>query len=198
MKKISESQGKVLDCITDWVKTHNYPPTLRELCKLTGLKSTWTVRYHLNNLQEAGYIRLKKGFSRGLVLLKNAFGIPVLGSISAGRPVDAIENMDGYIDLSGMFRDQKDMFALRIKGDSMKDEGIFEGDIALVKKQSSAQNGDIVAARIDNEALVKKFYLAKSGVKLVPANPKYQHIITKEAQIIGKVVGILRKYPSTV
>ena len=194
MKKITETQSKVLNCVIDWVKTHEYPPTLRELSKLTGLKSTWTVRYHLNNLQSAGYLKLKKGLSRGVILLNNVFGIPVLGNISAGRPVDAVENIEGYVDLSNMFNDRKDMFALRIKGDSMTEAGIFEGDIAFIKKQASAQDGDIVAALIGSEALVKTFYLTKAGVKLVPANPKYQPIITKEAQIMGKVVGIVRKY----
>jgi|SRR3989339_1021282 len=194
MKNISKSQSKVLNCITDWVKAHDYPPTLRELSKLTGFKSTWTIRYHLNNLQEAGYIKLKKGFSRGIILMKNVFGIPVLGSISAGKPVDAIENIDGQIDLSNMFKDQKDMFALKVKGDSMQDAGIFEGDIAFVKKQLTAQDGEIVVALLDSEAVVKKYYLTKSGIKLVPANQKYQPIISKNAQIIGKVVGIIRKY----
>ena len=194
MKKISETQSKVLNCIVEWVKIHDYPPTLRELSKLTGLKSTWTIRYHLNNLQASGYLKLKKGLSRGIVLLNNVFSIPVLGNISAGKPVDAVENIEGYVDLSNMFKDQKDMFALRIKGDSMTDAGIFEGDIAFIKKQASAQDGDIVAALIGTEALVKTFFLTKSGVKLVPANAKYQPIITKDAQIIGKVVGIVRKY----
>ncbi|OGS27595.1 MAG: repressor LexA [Elusimicrobia bacterium RIFOXYB2_FULL_48_7] len=194
-ENLSQSTQKVLDTLNTWFKQNHYPPTLRELAHLLDFSSTWPVRYHINKLVEQGYIKMDRKISRGIGLLRpsEASGIPVIGRVSAGLPVDAVENFDGHIDLPGMFKKEDNIFALKVKGDSMKDAGILPGDTVFVRKQPNASNGDIVVAMIGDEALVKKYYLTKQGVKLEAANPKYQPVISKEVKIAGKVVGVLRK-----
>ncbi len=190
--ELKNKTKKILEIINNWLREYNYPPTLRELAKESGLKSTWTVRYHLKKLAEHGFINIKKNLSRGIELTRG-YGIPLLGRISAGLPVEAIENIDKYINnISDLFG-TKDIFGLRVKGDSMIGAGIFDGDIVIIKKQPKAENGEIVAALIDNEATVKRFYRDKNFVKLVPENPKYAPIISQNIQIIGKIVGVIRK-----
>ena len=194
MQSRSKTQQRVLECIINWFNDHKLPPTLRELTKELGYNSTCSTRYYLTKLKEEGYIRLRKGIARGIELIKPITGIPILGRVSAGKPIDAIENIEEYIDPSSMFKNTKDLFALKIKGDSMIQDGIFEGDIVFVHKQQKVNNGEIVVALIEDEAVVKKFYLTQEGVKLVSANPKYKPIISKNVQILGKVITVLRKY----
>lgn len=193
-KSISKSQSRVLTSITNWFKEHGHPPTLRELCRLTGLNSTWTIRYHLKKLEEAGFIKIKERLSRGILLLSNSSGIPLLGKISAGKPIDAIENIESNIELKDMFSNIDNIFALKVKGDSMTGAGIFDGDIVFVRKQAAASNGEIVAALIGDEAVIKRLNRTGNTVKLISENPKYEPIIAKDVKIAGKVVGILRKY----
>jgi len=190
--ELKNKTKKILEIINNWFREYNYPPTLRELAQESGLKSTWTVRYHLKKLAAQGFIKIKKNLSRGIELTRG-YGIPLLGRISAGLPIEAIENIDKYINgISDLFG-VKEVFGLRITGDSMTGAGIFNGDIVIIKKQSKAENGEIVAALIDNEATVKKFYKNKNSVKLVAENPKYAPIISQNIQIIGKVIGVIRK-----
>jgi repressor LexA len=192
--QISKKTEKILEALKTWAKEHSQPPTLRELAKEAGLKSTWTVRYHLAKLARAGVVKLKNSISRGIELSIKPRGIPLLGKVSAGRPIEAIENVDEYIyDLPELFG-VKEMFALRVKGDSMEGEGILDNDILFVKKQETAYEGDIVAALLGTETVVKKFYKDKNGVRLVSANPKYEDIISRDARIIGKIVGVVRRY----
>ena len=184
---------KIFDHIKNLYKEYGVPPTLREIAKASGLRSTWTVRYHLNKLAEAGYIGIKKSISRGIEILKTG-EIPVLGKISAGKPIEAIENAENFIgNITDIFG-AKELFALRVKGDSMEGAGILDGDIVIVKKQTKAEKGEIVAAIFENEVTVKRFYLTDKGVKLLPENPKYEPIISKEIKILGKIVGVIRKY----
>ncbi len=194
MSTLSTAQNRVLNSIITWLKENNHPPTLRELCRESGLKSTWTIRHHLRKLEEAGYLKLKEGLSRGIFLLKKSTGIPLLGKVSAGKPFEAIENIEGLIDLNYIFSCTDNIFALKVKGDSMINAGIFDGDIVFVKKQATAVNGDIVAAIIDEEATVKRFKKTETGVKLLAENPKYEPIISKNVKIAGKVIGVIRKY----
>jgi repressor LexA len=191
--QLKQKTLKVLDRINEWFKENGRPPTLRELAKETGYSSTWPLRYHLKKLTEAGYINMRKNLSRGMELLKRAYGIPLIGRISAGVPIDAVENIEGHIDSIAQMFGVKDTFALRVKGDSMEGAGIFDGDTVIVKKQRAAEDGEIVAALLDNQATVKKYYLKPEGIKLVPANPKYEPIISKEITVMGKVIGVLRK-----
>ncbi|OGS21094.1 MAG: repressor LexA [Elusimicrobia bacterium RIFOXYA2_FULL_39_19] len=194
MKKISGTTKRVLDTINQWFKTRHYPPTLRELAQTLNFSSTWPVRYHINKLIELGYLKMDKKISRGLGLTQKNTGIPVLGRVSAGLPVDAVENIEEHIDLSAEFKKENGIFALKVKGDSMKDAGILEGDTVFVRKQPTAANGDIVVALIGDEALVKKYFITPQGIKLVAANPKYKPLVSKEAVILGKVISVLRKY----
>ncbi|OGF47574.1 MAG: repressor LexA [Candidatus Firestonebacteria bacterium RIFOXYA2_FULL_40_8] len=195
MPNITQAQKKILEAVQKSTSDHGRPPTLRELCAKTGLKSTWTIRYHLKKLEEAGLLSLKENLSRGITLLRqSAGGIPLVGKISAGKPIEAIENIEDTIDMSYLFSNVDNIFALKIKGDSMINAGIFDGDIVFVKKQATAINGDIVAAIINDEATVKRFVKTSAGVKLTAENPKYEPIISKNIKIAGKVVGIIRKY----
>jgi len=193
MEELTKKQKRVLDFIVEQIRLNGSPPTIREIGKHFGFSALEGPRVHLRALAKKGYIRLKKGISRGIELLVPAFGIPILGRISAGKPSEAIENIEGYIDLSRIFK-EKNLFALKVKGDSMEGEGIKEGDLAIVRKQSLANNGDIVVALIEDEALVKKFYKDKNGIRLEAGNPKYSPILTQKAEIIGKVIKILRDY----
>ena len=185
---------KVLDAISALVKENNQTPTLRELAAEAGYSSTWTVRHHLKKLADAGYIKVRNSISRGIELLQPIHGIPVIGRISAGKPVDAHENIEGYIENVPDFMGSTGMFALKVKGDSMEGEGILDGDVVFVKKQETAVNGDIVAALVEEEATVKKFYMAGDSVKLMPANPRYEPIISKEIKVLGKIIGVVRRY----
>ena len=194
MDKITEAQKRVLDAVREWFKEHNSPPTLRELCKETGLSSTWTIRHHLKKLETAGYLKITDSLSRGIQLLQGFSGVPLVGKISAGRPIDAIENIDATVELKDMFSSIDTIFALKVKGDSMTGAGIFDGDLVFVRKQQSAVNGDIVAAIINDEAVVKRFEKTATAVKLISENPKYEPIVSREVKLAGKVVGILRKY----
>lgn len=183
---------KIMDVLKVWAEEYGCPPTLRELAKESGLKSTWTVRYHLKKLVDKGLINIRKNLSRGIELTRG-YGIPLLGRISAGMPIEAIENIDKYINgISDLFG-KKDIFGLRIRGDSMTGAGIFDGDIVIIRKQSMAENGEIIAALIENEATVKRFYRDKNSIKLVAENPKYNPVISRNIQIIGKVIGVIRE-----
>ena len=163
---ISNKTKKVLDALVKLNTEEGRPPTLRALAKATGLSSTWTVRHHLNKLVQAGYIKIKSSISRGIELLKPLSGLPLLGRISAGLPIDAVENIEEHIDSVAGFFGIKDGFALRVKGDSMIGAGIFDGDIVFVKKQATANTGDIVAALIGEEATVKRFYGDRKSTRL--------------------------------
>ena len=191
--ELTESTRRVLEALKGWFEEHKTPPTLRELAGQAGFSSTWPLRHHLKKLSAQGYINMKKGLSRGIELVKSSAGIPLIGRISAGLPVDAVENVEEHIDsISDMFG-LKDMFALRVAGDSMTGAGIFDGDTVIIRKQKSANEGEIVAALLGAEATVKRFYRTSDGVKLVAENPKYDPIISKETRVMGKVVGVIRK-----
>ncbi|MBP7792229.1 MAG: transcriptional repressor LexA [Candidatus Goldbacteria bacterium] len=183
---------KILEILKIWQQEYNYPPTLREIAKESGLKSTWTVRYHLKKLADYGYVNIKKNLSRGIELT-NGYGIPVLGKISAGKPIEAMENVEKYINNVSDLFGSKDVFGLRIQGDSMIGAGIFDGDTVIIRKQQCAENGEIIAALIENEATVKRFYKDKNYVKLVAENSKYTPIVSRDIKIIGKVIGVIRK-----
>jgi len=191
---MNEKTKKVLESMVGFVKEHGHTPTIREIAKENGFASTNTVAYHLKKLEESGHIKKYGGMSRGVKFLKPIFGIPILGVIRAGKPVESEENIDGYVSgMSDIFGD-REMFALRIKGDSMEDAGILDGDMVFVKKQATAGDGDIVAALVGTEATVKRYFFTKDGVKLAAENPKYQPIISKDIKVLGKIVGVVRRY----
>ena len=190
-------QRKVLMFIQERIK-ENMPPTIREIAGYMGFSSTGTVRDYLNALQRKGYLKRAAKLSRAIELSqKPALGIPILASIAAGKPNTAYEDIEGYLDPDDLFLGRlslEDVFALRVKGDSMVEAGIMEGDIAIIHKQVTAQHGDIVAALFDsNEATLKRIKFQKNRPFLEPANKNYQPI-HKDFTIIGRLITVIRKY----
>ncbi|MFH1457701.1 MAG: transcriptional repressor LexA [Candidatus Omnitrophota bacterium] len=195
-KELTKKQERVLDFIRERVR-RNIPPTIREIAKELGFSSTGTVRDYFAALERKGYLKRRQNKSRGIELLKNTFSIPIIASITAGRPDLAYEDAQGYIDPDDLFLgrlSQRDVFALKVKGDSMVEAGIMDGDFAVMKKQATAHNGDIVAALLDsNEVTLKRLRHRGDRFFLEPANKDYQPIY-QEFSVIGKLITIIRKY----
>ncbi|MDP8212087.1 MAG: transcriptional repressor LexA [Candidatus Zapsychrus exili] len=193
---LTEKQFQVLKHIYKSIRDDNFPPTIRELADNFSL-SVGAVQDHLKALVKKGFISISKNTSRGIRLVREQlFKVPVLGRVRAGMPAYAVEDLEGYLDMDDMIFPDKDIFALRVKGDSMKDAGIFSGDFILIKKQESAEHGDIVVALIGQEdATVKMLRKRDGGYFLDPANDAYQPIpVTTEVSIAGKVIKVLRSY----
>jgi repressor LexA len=189
--KLTRMQKRVLNFISSCIRKDGIPPTLREIRDHLGLSSLASPRHHLKKLAEKGYIKLKSSASRGIELMT---GIPVLGEISAGFPLEALENVEGYFNISRTFPEAEDIFCLRVKGDSMEGAGIMDGDLVIVKKQSAAESGQIVVALSAGEALVKRLVRRGCGFILKAENPSYEDINVREASIIGRVTGVIRSY----
>jgi repressor LexA len=197
MGNLTLKQEKVLRFIRERIR-HNLPPTIREIGKALGFSSTGTVRDYLEALQKKGYLKRGANISRAIELAQKAMPkIPILASIAAGKPSLSYEDIEGYIDPYDLFLGRlsyDDVFGLRVKGESMIEAGILDGDVAIVKKQPHATNGDIVAALVENDEATLKIFRQKASVSfLEPANPHYQ-AIHKNFSIIGKLITILRKY----
>jgi len=194
--KLTDKQREVLKFIYEQIRFKQLAPTIREIGDKFKFSSTGTVRDYLDALTKKGYIRIQEGKSRAIELVKEAlFQVPVLGRVQAGMPVYAAEDLLGYLNLDQFVFPGPDVFALRVRGMSMKDDGIMDGDFVLIRKQDHAQVNDIVVALIGDEATVKR--LAKRGRDffLDPANPDFQPIpMTSEAIIIGKVLQVVREY----
>lgn len=201
---LNQKQIEILLVIKSELQQKGYPPTVRELCKAVNLKSTSSVHGHLEKLQEKGYIRKDPTKPRAIEILdknddfllvsKKTTDVPILGKVTAGAPILAVENIeDTYPVPVELVRDQ-DVFMLRIQGESMIDDGILDGDLVLVQKQSSASDRDIVVALVgDEEATVKRFYKEKDYIRLQPANQFMDPILTKDVSILGKVIGLYRE-----
>jgi len=194
MEELTDRQRKVLEFIKERINDSGLPPTLREIQSHFNLSSLASPRFHLKSLAKRGYIRLKSQISRGIELLSPATGIPVVGQISAGKALEAIEDIEGYLDLSKAFPDGKNLFCLKVKGDSMEGAGIIDGDLAIVRKRPDANSGEIVVALIQDEALIKRLKGKGKKFELVSENPKYPPVSAKNTQIIGKVIGVFRNY----
>lgn len=199
MKKLTASEKRVYDCIKHSVAEKGYAPSVRDICEELGYKSTSTVHLYLGRLEQLGYIEREDGKSRAISIASqgvSAHGIPVLGRVTAGIPVLAEENFDGYIDFvpNGTKYKNNDLFALRVSGMSMLYAGILDGDFVIVEKGDYAENGDIVVAMIEDEATVKTFYRENGGFRLQPQNPDFDPILVKDLSILGKVVATVRYY----
>ncbi len=198
MKKLTKSQQKVYDYLVS-VKDDGIPPTVREICEATGFKSTSTVHSHLNTLEKLGYISRRSDSARG-IFVNNLDGtpgsaaVPIIGTVTAGKPIFAFEESLGYVTVDESVKRGRDVFALRVKGDSMINAGIFEGDTVVFVRQSVAENGEIVVALLEDEATVKRFYKEDGYIRLQPENSSYEPIISKEVKILGKVVTLVRNY----
>lgn len=194
-KDITTKQRRILRFIQSRISHEGRPPTLREIAAWFGFKSTGTVRDYLKVLTQKGYLKKTPKKSRALELVKNiAFRIPIIGNINAGVPNLAYEEIDEYLNMESFLSSgERDIFALRIKGDSMIDKYIFEGDLAIVRKQALAEDGDVVVALMGEEATVKTLRNKNKSIYLEPANKKYQPI-REEFKIIGKVIATIRKH----
>lgn len=199
--KLTNRQRQILEYISDMINKKGVPPTIREIGDKFRFKSTNATRSVLNALSKKGYIKRKPLVSRGIELLrqtKATFSIvPLIGRVSAGIPILAVENIEGNFAVDKSFLPDRESFFLKVVGDSMKDAGILDGDYVLAQSQDIANKGDIVVAIIGDEATVKKYFPEKNKVRLEPANQEYGPIIveknTPDFRIAGKVVGLLRR-----
>ena len=196
MKKgMTKSRQKILDFLNESA-SKGIPPTVREICEATGLHSTSTVHAHLKVLEEMGYITREKGH-RSIKLPSNeaTVSVPVLGKVTAGLPIYAFEDITGYVPYPKHKSSGKELFALQVRGESMRDAGIFDGDIVICEKTTAAEDGDIVVALIEDEATVKSFYKENGYFRLQPQNPEFEPIITDDLLILGKVTALFREFP---
>jgi repressor LexA len=201
--KLTARQQQILEYIEQVVSTTGVPPSIRQIGAALGISSTNGVRSHLKALEKKGYIHRSLRTSRGIAMLdrikrvtstalQEAVEVPILGRVTAGTPILAVENHDGHLRLDPSLVKGADTFALRVEGDSMIDAGILDGDYVLVRQQQSADNGDIVVALLEDEVTVKRFYREAHGVRLQPENPGMAPIHVPNAQICGKVTGLIR------
>ena len=197
---LTKRQKEIFDFIRRYASKYGYPPTVREIGKAVGLHSSSTVHAHLANLEKVGLLRRDPTKPRAIELLvdraKRAMrgsGLPVVGQVSAGEPILAEENIEEYVQVPSVIGGEEADYILQVKGDSMRDAGILEGDYVVVKSAEEATNGEIVVALLGEEATVKRFYREKDRVRLQPANKAYKPIRTRDAQLLGRVVGVFMK-----
>ena len=192
MARTTNKREQILDFLTRFVNEHGYAPTIREICSAVGLQSTATVHYHLAALREAGLIEMDDMKKRAISLpdAQRADRIPVVGVVTAGVPILATENIEGYIPWDG----ESGCFVLRVRGDSMIGAGILDGDKVVVRPQPDAENGQIVVALLDDSATVKRLKKTGRDVWLMPENPSYEPIPGNEAKILGRVKALIREY----
>lgn len=195
MEEISEKQKQIFEFIKERIASYGTAPSVREIGSAVGLKSTSSVQYNLNALENAGYIKRDANLKRTIRIAGSAESvnhIPLIGTVTAGVPILATQQIEDYIALSGVTGNN--LFALHIKGDSMINAGIYDGDIVIVEQCPVADNGEIVVALIDEEATVKRFYKEKGHFRLQPENDKYEPIIVEECTILGRVKTLIRSY----
>jgi repressor LexA len=204
MKLLTREQKRVFSFVLKQLKRMGVPPTIREITAGLKYKSINNARQHLQLMERKGYIRLHKGKARGIEILvgvehesgNNEVQVPLIGAVAAGVPITAIENMEGHITLDRDMFSGDGLFTLRIKGDSMVNIGVLDGDFVIVQQQNSAEDGDIIVAIIENEATLKRYIKKRGGVILRAENPKYDDIVVPSDRgvwIAGKMVGVIRK-----
>ena len=199
-----DSQARILDYIEKITRQKGYPPSVREICDATGLKSTSTVHGHLIRLQKKGLIARDSMKPRAISLpydrdatfaeRSGMVSIPILGRVTAGTPILATENIEEYVSLPQVMIGDGEHYVLGVRGESMIDAGIMDGDYVVVRKQPTAYNGEIVVAMIEDEATVKRYYRENGAFRLQPENPTMKPIIVPEVTILGKVVSLYRVY----
>lgn len=215
---INTKQRRILEFIRDSLHNEYRCPTVREICAHVGLSSTSTVQSHLNTLEKFGYIRRDPNKNRAISIVNdikpnisiskdsnemsssdnfeflgaNLKQVPLIGTVQAGMPITAIENLESTMTLPVQLTGNSDCFMLRVQGDSMMNIGIYEGDMLIVRHQNTANNGDVVVARIDDEATVKRFFKEKRHIRLQPENDDFAPIIVKDCHIEGLVIGLVR------
>lgn len=193
MPRTSNKQAEILEYLRQFLSENGYAPSVREICAAVGLRSTSSVHYHLSQLKRRGLIEMEDNKNRTVTVpLERADGgrIPIVGIVTAGLPILAVENIDGYLPWEG----KEDCFALRVRGESMIGAGISDGDLVVIRPQNAASNGDIVLALLDDEATIKRFYRNEGEVWLLPENDAFSPIDGRYARILGKVKALMREY----
>lgn len=199
---INDNQEKILNFIKQMVTEKGYPPSVREICQGVGIKSTSTVHSHLEKLEKAGLIRKDPTKPRAIEILdetthlskKELVNVPILGKVTAGQPILAIENIEDTFPLPAEYLHNGDVFMLQVSGESMIEAGILDGDYVIVRQQSYANNGDAVVALIEDEATVKTFYKEPDHIRLQPENSAMKPILVRDLSILGKVIGVIRLF----
>lgn len=194
-------QREIYEFMKRYILDKGYPPSVREICEAVGLKSTSTVHGHLERLEKKGLIKRDPTKPRAIELIKESvtkreiIDIPIVGKITAGQPILAVENIEDTFSIPLNFvKNNNELFMLNVSGTSMIEAGIFDGDLAIIEKVNSAENGEIVVALIENEATLKRFFKEEDYIRLQPENSTMEPIIVKDCQILGRLVGIYREY----
>jgi repressor LexA len=197
---LTKRQREIFDYVKTYAREHGYPPTVRDIGKAIGLTSSSTVHAHLANLEKLGVLKRDPTKPRALEVLVDRAksvvapnGLPLVGQVAAGQPVLADENIEEYVPVPQIAGGDEGEFVLRVRGDSMKDAGIFDKDYVVVRPQSTATNGQIVVAMLEGEATVKRFFKEKSRVRLQPENDALDPIYARDVEILGRVVGVCRR-----
>lgn len=200
--KITQKQREILEYMKQEILKKGYPPSVREICEAVDLRSTSSVHSHLESLEKNGYIHRDPAKPRAIEIVDDNFNltrrelvnVPVLGSISAGQPILAVENVESYFPLPAEIMPNVETFMLNVKGESMINAGIFDGDQILVQKQNVARNGEFVVALVDDCVTVKTFFKEDGHIRLQPENDTMDPIILPDVQILGKVIGLFRMF----
>ncbi|MBP3593417.1 MAG: transcriptional repressor LexA [Lachnospiraceae bacterium] len=200
--KITSKQKEILEFMKNEILSKGYPPAVREICEAVNLKSTSSVHSHLETLEKNGYIRRDPAKPRAIEIVDDNFNfarreivnVPIVGTVTAGQPILAVENIESYFPIPMDYMPNQETFMLKVKGESMINAGIFDGDTILVQKQSHAKNGDFVVALIEDSVTVKTFYKENDYYRLQPENDYMDPIIVPEVEILGKVIGLFRMF----
>ena len=199
-EQLTDKQQQILEFIKHRILEKGYPPAVREICQAVHLRSTSSVHSHLETLERKGYIRRDPTKPRAIEIIDDDFNlarreivhIPIVGTITAGEPILAVENIEDYFPMQPDFISSRDTFMLHVRGESMINAGIMDGDLVIVQQQPTADNGDIVVAMIDDSATVKRFYKEDGHYRLQPENDEMDPILVNEVSIMGKVIGVFR------
>jgi len=202
---LSKKQGMILNFIKNEIGKKGYPPSVREICKAVELSSTSTVHSHLTALEKKGYIRKGNNKNRAIEVIdqdtvmydlpkKEITHIPLIGSIAAGQPILAVENVEDLFPVPVEWVDNSESFVLKVKGDSMIDAGIFDGDYVVISRTSVARNGEIIAALVDEEATLKRFFREKHHIRLQPENKTMSPLLVEDVIVLGRLKCVIRKY----
>ncbi len=205
MVDLTKRQQEIFEFIKRYSSRHGYPPTVRDIGKAVGLASSSTVHAHLANLEKIGLLRRDPTKPRAIELLDRAVdgvrsignivrpaGLPLIGQVAAGQPILAEENVEDYVMTPGVAGGDDGEYVLRVRGESMKDAGIIEGDLVVVRPQETARDGEIIVALVGEEATVKRFFQEADHIRLQPENDAMEPILTKDVRVLGKVVGLMR------
>jgi repressor LexA len=198
---LTKRQQEILDFIRRYSEQHGYPPTVRDIGKAVGLASSSTVHAHLANLEKLGLLRRDPTKPRAMEMLDRASaavreavrpGLPLLGQVAAGEPILAEENVEEYIDTPAACGGESGEYLLRVRGESMKNAGILDGDLVVVRRQEAARDGEIIVALVEEEATVKRFFREGDHIRLQPENDEMEPILVRDVSVLGRVVGLMR------